>query len=70
LGDLEPTGPLILKGTNVWLACGNGTVLVLNSESGGEVRRLEMPQRLSLGLRQIQENLFAVAVDGTLYRLE
>ena len=70
LGDLEPTGPVILKGTNVWLACGNGTVLVLNSESGGEVRRLEMPQRLSLGLRQIQENLFAVAVDGTLYRLE
>ena len=67
---LDPVGPVVLKDDQVWLACQNGTVIVLNRESGVEVRRIAVPQSLSIGLRQIQETLFAVASDGTLYRLE
>ena len=68
--NLAPVGPVILKDDQVWLACQNGTVIVLNRESGVEVRRITVPQSLSIGLRQIQETRFAVASDGTLYRLE
>ena len=70
LANLEPTGSTVLKGDSLWFACRNGTVLVLNATSGTEVRRIVLPQSLSLGLRQVQETLVAVAVDGTLYRLE
>jgi outer membrane protein assembly factor BamB/TolA-binding protein len=70
LSNLDPVGPVILKDDHVWFACQNGTVIVLNRESGVEVRRIAVPQSLSVGLRQIQETLFAVACDGTLYRLE
>ena len=70
LARLDPTGPAIIKNDQVWLACRNGTVLVLNPTSGKEIRRIELPQMLSLGLRQVQENLLAVGIDGTLYRLE
>ncbi|MEI8018510.1 MAG: PQQ-binding-like beta-propeller repeat protein [Schlesneria sp.] len=68
--NLDPVGPAILKDDQVWLACQNGTVIVLNRESGAEARRITLPQTLSIGLRQIQETLFAVASDGTLYRLD
>ena len=67
---LIPIGPAILKDDQLWLACQNGTVIILNRDSGTEVRRIELPQMLSIGLRQIQETLFAVASDGTLFRLE
>lgn len=69
-GPLEPLGPIVTKGDDLWLACRNGTILVLNSKSGEERRRIELPQQLSLGLRQIKDDLFAVAIDGTLYRVE
>ena len=68
--NLDPVGPAILKDDQVWITCQNGTIIVLNRESGVEVRRISLPQTLSIGLRQIQETLFAVASDGTLYRLE
>ena len=70
LAGLDPIGPAILKGDQLWLACRNGTILVLNPTSGSEVRRITLPQQLSLGLRQAQESLVAVGSDGTLYRLE
>jgi outer membrane protein assembly factor BamB len=70
LKDLEPTGSILLKGETLWIACRNGTVLCLNSANGAEIRRIVLPQSLSLGIRQFQESVFAVASDGTLYRME
>lgn len=70
LEQLDPVGPAIMRNRQVWLACRSGTILVLNADTGEEVRRVVLPQLLSLGLRQVQETLLAVASDGTLYRLE
>ena len=70
LAKLEPTGSIYLKDEAIWLACRNGTILVINLKSGNEIRRIELPQSISLGIRKINEQLFAVATDGTLYRLE
>ncbi len=70
LNRLSPIGPVVTQGDAFWFACRNGTILVLNSESGEEIRRIELPQTLSLGLRRFHEKLFAVACDGTLYRLD
>ncbi len=70
LAKLEPTGSTVVRNDAVWIACRNGTVLVLNAATGTEIRRIELPQMLSIGLRQIQESIVAVASDGTLYRLE
>ena len=69
LEKLEPTGPAIVVADQLWLACRNGTVIVLNANTGAEIRRVDLPQALSIGLRQVQDTLYAVAVDGTLYRL-
>ncbi|WP_373652228.1 PQQ-binding-like beta-propeller repeat protein [Schlesneria sp. DSM 10557] len=69
LEHLEPVGPALLVGDQLWLGCRNGTVLVLDPRTGTELRRVDLPQGLSIGLRQIQETLYAVAADGTLYRL-
>lgn len=70
LKGLNPTGPLISRGGVLWIACRDGTILVLNASSGQEARRLSVPQSLSLGLRQVAETIYAIASDGTLYRLE
>jgi outer membrane protein assembly factor BamB len=70
IGPLDPVGPIVVKDNGLWLACRSGTVLVLNAETGVETRRLELPQSLSLGLRQINETLIVVACDGTIYRVE
>ncbi len=67
---LDPVGPVIIKDDHVWIACQNGTILILNRETGVETRRIAVPQSLSIGLRQIQETLFAVGSDGALYRLD
>ena len=70
LGNLDPTGPAILKQDELWVGCRSGTVLILNPNSGIEQRRIVLPQMLSLGLRQLQETLVAVGSDGAIYRLE
>jgi hypothetical protein len=70
LGNLEPIGPLIVKDETVWIAARNGTVLALNASNGKEVRRVTLPQTLSLGLRQIGDLLVAIAVDGAIYKIE
>jgi hypothetical protein len=75
LKGLNPTGPLLLKDNQAWLACREGTVIVLNAATGAEVRRIPIPQTLSLGLRQVGtlqssiDGLVAVGSDGTIYRL-
>lgn len=70
LKSLQPVGPAVVKDDMIWLGCRDGTVLVLNQTTGAEVRRLSVPQSLALGLRQAGELLYAVATDGTLYRIE
>ena len=70
LANLEPKGPAYLKDDAIWLGCRNGTILVLSLKNGTEVRRIQLPQSLSLGLRKFNEKLIAVAVDGTIYRAD
>lgn len=70
LKSLQPLGIPIIKDDMIWLGCRDGTVLVLNPTTGAEIRRVSVPQSLSIGLRQAGELLYAVATDGTLYRME
>ena len=70
LAGLELIGPCIARPGGLSLASRDGTYLELNPETGAEIRRLVLPQALSLGLRQLKSGLVAVAVDGTLYRIE
>ena len=55
-----------MKDDKIWLGCRDGTVLVLDLASGAEIRRIAVPQALSLGLREIKDQLVAVAIDGTI----
>lgn len=70
LNGLNPIGPVITQSDALWFGCRDGTIVVLSLASGAEVRRLSVPQSLSLGLRQVGDTLFAVAADGMLYRIE
>ena len=54
----------------IWMACRDGMIVALDPKTGKESRPLELPQALSLGMRVVGDNLFAVACDGTLYRIE
>ncbi|WP_193378347.1 outer membrane protein assembly factor BamB family protein [Schlesneria paludicola] len=70
LGPEQPTGPILLRDDTLWVACRSGVVLVLNSQTGEELKRIVLPQSLSLGLRQVNNTLLAIASDATIYRLE
>jgi len=70
LKDLEPVGAPVEDNNQLWIACRNGTVIALDLSQGHEVRRLQVPQVLSMGLKKLDGSLFAVACDGALYRLD
>lgn len=65
----EPVGPVLSEQGQVWLACRNGTVLIIDEQTGTEVRQLEAPQSLTSGLRKLDGQIFAIACDGTVYRV-
>lgn len=70
LKDLEPVGAPYEEGNQLWIACRNGTVIVLDAMKGNEVGRQQIPQALTMGLKKLDGSLFAVACDGALYRLD
>ena len=70
LTSRQPAGAPVEWSGQIWVACRDGLVLALDPASGKESRRIELPQVLSLGLRVIGDDLFAVACDGTMYRIE
>ena len=70
INQLEPIGQAIIEGDSVWIGCRDGTILVLNAKTGAVTRRINLPQSLSLGVRRIKDTMIAVAVDGTIYRIE
>jgi outer membrane protein assembly factor BamB/TolA-binding protein len=70
LKELEPAGAPVEVGDQLWIACRNGTVLAVDARSGTESRRIQFPQALTMGLKQLDGGLFAVACDGALYRLD
>ena len=65
----QPAGSPVEWSGSIWVACRDGLVLALDPATGKETRRVEVPQVLSLGLRVIGEELFAVACDGTISRI-
>ncbi len=69
LKELSIAGEPVQDGDLIWIACRDGTVVGVNSQSGAEVRRLRVPQSLTMGLKKLDDRWFAVACDGTLYRL-
>lgn len=69
LKGLSPIGVPIEEGSLIWCACRDGTIIGLNSQTGAESRRLNVPQILTMGLKRLDDGWFAVACDGTLYRL-
>ena len=66
----QPAGASVEWSGLIWVACRDGLVLALDPATGKESRRLELPQVLSLGLRVIGDELFAIACDGTVYRID
>jgi hypothetical protein len=53
------------------IACdGNGRLTRIQYRTGDISHLAEVSQLLSLGVRQIADTIFAVACDGTLYRLD
>ncbi len=69
LKELSIAGEPVQDGDLIWIACRDGTVIGVNSQSGAETRRLRVPQSLTMGLKKLDDRWFAVACDGTLYRL-
>ncbi len=70
LKGLEPAGPPMEEGDQLWIACRDGTVMAVDARSGNETRRLQIPQALTMGLKKLDGSLFAVACDGAMYRLD
>ncbi len=70
LAGRRPAGAPVEWSGQIWVACRDGLVLAVDPATGKESRRLELPQVLSLGLRVMGDDLFAVACDGTVYRIE
>ena len=66
----EPCGAPLVDGNTLWIACRNGTVLVIDSKNSDQVRRQQLPQTLAMGIQKLGEAFFAVSCDGALYRLE
>jgi outer membrane protein assembly factor BamB len=69
LNGLAPVGRPALKDGRAWLGCRDGTVMIVDLAQGQLAARVAVPQALSLGVVPIQNEPWAVAVDGTLYRL-
>lgn len=70
LKDLEPVGVPMEENNRLWIACRNGTVVVIDGKQGHEIGRRQIPQALTMGLKKLDGSLFAVACDGALYRLD
>ena len=70
LAGCRPAGAPVEWSGQIWMACVDGLVVAFDPATGKESRRIELPQVLSLGLRLIGDDLFAIACDGTLYRID
>jgi outer membrane protein assembly factor BamB len=70
LKDLEPAGAPVLDGDLLKIACRDGAVLTVDAMTGKESGRVKVPQALTSGLKRFDDHLFAIACDGTLYRLD
>ncbi|MBI1346134.1 PQQ-binding-like beta-propeller repeat protein [bacterium] len=70
LKSLRPVGRVMIKDDDLWIACQSGEVLVLNRQTGEERGRHVVPQNLTWGIWSQGSEIWAIATDSTLYRLE
>jgi hypothetical protein len=70
LKELQPVGTPLEIGEQLWIACRDGTVLALNTQTGVKSAEHQIPQVLTMGVKRLNEQLFAIACDGTFYRLD
>lgn len=68
LKGAELAGSPLLEGNQIWLAARDGTVIVADTE-GKELRRIQVPQALSMGIKKLGDGLFAIAIDGAIHRV-
>jgi outer membrane protein assembly factor BamB len=66
----EPAGAPLERNDQLWIACRDGTVLVVDISTGRELRRILIPQVLRMGLKVLGDGMYAVASDGTMYRAD
>jgi hypothetical protein len=70
LGNFAVTGSPGVAGDTLWLADAQGQVAAHNFHTGAVQLRKQCPQSLRLGLRELGGTWWAVAADGTLYRVD
>ncbi len=68
LKGVELAGSPLLEGNQIWLAARDGTVILADTE-GKELRRIQVPQALSMGIKTLADGVFAIAIDGAMYRV-
>jgi len=70
LGAFTLAGTPHVTESSLWVADVHGTLAELDRQTGRVLRKKQVPQALGLGVREIAGTLWAVAVDGALYRLQ
>jgi hypothetical protein len=70
LKGLHVAGAPLSESDQLWIACRDGTVVVVDQKVGAEIRRIRIPQALSMGIQKLDAGLFAVCMDGTLYPID
>jgi len=70
LDGLQPVGRVIARDNQLWIACRDGQILLLDRTTGQQLRRSELPQSLTWGLIAVADEIWAVATDSTLYRVD
>ncbi len=69
LQGMRPVGQAILHDRQLWLACEGGEILRIAPDTGTLATATTCAQRLSYGLIKVNDQLLAVACDGTVYQI-
>lgn len=70
LKGANPLAQVVLRNDELWVATVEGLVLILNPHTGEVLRQQQLPQELTLGLLAVEDAIWAIAADGTLYHVE
>jgi hypothetical protein len=69
LKGLQPVGQPLELGRQIWLASRDGQIVAIDTTTGMQAHRQQIPQVLTTGLKKLDDGVFAIACDGTFYRI-
>jgi hypothetical protein len=69
LKGLHPVGQPLEMGGQIWFASRDGQVVAIDTTTGMQAHRQQIPQALTTGLKKLDDGVFAIACDGTFYRM-